>query len=477
MAQQLRPPVVTIMGHVDHGKTSLLDYIRKAKVAAGEAGGITQHIGAYQAEHQGKKITFIDTPGHAAFSKMRSRGAAVTDIVVLVVAADDGVKPQTVESIQHIKAAGVPVIVAINKIDMPAASPEMVKAQLTEHGIEVNGYGGDIDAVEVSAKTGKGVDNLLETILVTAELAELKADPLAPLKAIVIESVRDAKAGPIATLLIKEGTLKTKDLVYSLTAEGKVKRMTDASGKMLTEAPPSTAVAVLGFEETPNVGELITTSPQEKEVVAAPTSNPFNLEQFLHPTEKLNIIVKSDTVGTLQALVQQLTADEINIVSSGVGAITETDVELASTSGARVIGFHVQYPKSVMKIAEDLGVRVKVYKIIYELLESVQKQVLKLIEPTIDEEVIGEAEVKQIFDMKGERIAGVKVTKGEIKKTDLIHLKRKDQIVADPKIKTMQHGKDQIEKIKMGEEGGVVFTRFSNLQPGDVIVAYVKKDD
>lgn len=477
MSLQPRPPVVTIMGHVDHGKTSLLDYIRKAKVAAGEAGGITQHVGAYQAEHKGQKITFIDTPGHAAFSKMRSRGAAVTDIVILVVAADDGVKPQTIESIQHIKASNVPVIVAINKIDMPAASPEMVKAQLTEHGINVNGYGGDIDAVEVSAKTGKGVDDLLETILVTAELHELKADPAAPVKAAVIESIRDNKAGSQATVLIKEGTLKTRDMIYTATASGKVKRMIDATGKVVNEATPSMPVVILGFEEVPMVGEMVTTSPSTETAAEATKVDNFSLDTLLNQNSpKLNLILRSDTVGTLQALEQQMT-EEVRLVSSGVGAITESDIELAETTKSQIMGFNVQFPNSLKKLAEERGVRVKVYKIIYELLESLQKQVLKLMEPTIDEEVVGEATVSQIFDMKGERIAGVKVTKGEIKKTDLIHLKRKDVIVADPKIKTMQHGKDQIEKVKVGEECGIVFTRFANLQAGDVIVAYIKKDD
>jgi translation initiation factor IF-2 len=478
MAVQLRPPVVTIMGHVDHGKTSLLDYIRKAKVAAGESGGITQHIGAYQAEHKGKKITFIDTPGHAAFSKMRSRGAAVTDIVILVVAADDGVKPQTIESIQHIKASNVPVIVAINKSDLQTASPEMVKAQLTEHGIEVNGYGGDVDAVEVSAKTGKGVDDLLETILVTAELHELKADPEAALEAIVIESVRDSQSGAVATVLVKQGTLHVRDTVYSLTAKGKVKRMNDAAGKVVQTAGPSTPVVVLGFESIPNVGEMVTGVPPSIDNPVSPNvPKPVDLAALLGQSVKVNVIIKSDTVGTLQALEQQLTADEINIVDAAVGGITESDIEMAAATGSRILGFHVQYSKSLQKLAEERGVRVKVYKIIYELLESVQKQVLKLMEPTIDEEVIGEAEVKQIFDMKGERIAGVKVTKGEIKKTDRVHLKRKDEIVADPKIKTMQHGKAEIEKVKVGEECGIVFTRFSNIQVGDVVVAYVIKDE
>lgn len=476
----LRPPVVTIMGHVDHGKTSLLDYIRKAKVAAGEAGGITQHVGAYQVEHNGKKITFMDTPGHSAFSKMRSRGAAVTDIVILVVAADDGVKPQTVESINHIKEANVPVIVAINKTDLATSSPEMVKAQLTEHGISVNGYGGDVDAVEVSAKTGKGVDDLLETILVTAELAEIKADADATLKAAVIESVRDSQAGAQATVLIQQGTLHNRDLIYTHTASGKVKRMTDPQGKVITEATPGTPVVILGFESVPMVGETITAEPQEPLPLTGdekPAFDPFSLDSILNQENlKLNLILKSDTVGTLQALEQQMT-EEVRLVFSGAGAITENDIILAETTKSQIMGFNVQYPNSLKKLAQDRGVRVKVFKVIYELLENLQKQVLKLMEPTIDEEVVGEATVSQIFDMRGDRVAGVKVMKGEIKKTDMVHLKRNDVIIADPKIKSMQHGKDQIEKVKVGDECGIVFTRFSNLQAGDVISAYIKKDD
>jgi translation initiation factor IF-2 len=409
---------------------------------------------------------------------MRSRGAAVTDIVVLVVAADDGVKPQTVESIQHIKAANVPFIVAITKIDLPTASAEMVKAQLTEHGIEVQGYGGDVDAIEISVKSGTGVDNLLETIQVMAELNEIQADPKAPVKAVVIESVRDNKSGPLATILVKEGTLNTRDMVYTATAEGKVKRMTDAQSQVVPSAGPSMPVVVLGFESVPNVGELVTTTPSTEVVedIAVPTNN-FSLDALLNQdAPKLKLILKSDTVGTLQALEQQLT-EEIVLVSSGVGVITENDILLAETAGAQLMGFNVQYPKSLQKLAEERGVKVKVYRIIYELLENLQKQVLKLMEPTIDEEVTGEAEVLQIFDMKGERVAGVKITKGEIKKTDLIHLKRDGEIIADPKIKSMQHGKDQIAKAKVGEESGIVFTRFSNLKVGDVITAFVKKDD
>ena len=476
-----RPPVVAILGHVDHGKTSLLDYIRKAKVAAGEAGGITQHIGAYQAEHNGQKITFIDTPGHAAFSKMRSRGAQVTDFVILVVAANDGVKPQTIESIEHIKKSGVPFIVAINKIDLPDVYPDVTKGQLAEHGVLVTGFGGDTEVVEVSAKTGKGIDNLLETILLMAEVENIQADPNLPMSAVVIEAVRDPKIGPVVTMLVREGTLRERDEVYSSTSSGKVKRMTDAAGQTLKEVSPGMPAEILGFTSVPMVGETVGTTPIEisATIDQEPTLElpPVDMATLLgEGSPKLNIILKSDTVGTLQAIEQSF-SEEINLIFKGVGAITENDVLLAETSGAQLIGFAVQIPKSVQKLADEHGVRVRVYKIIYELLENLQKQVLKLIEPTIDEEVTGEAVIKQIFEMKGEKIAGCKVKKGEIKKTDLIHIKRDDQIIGDPKIKSIKTGKEEVEIRKTGDEGGIVFTRYSNFQVGDSIVAYQKLDD
>lgn len=477
MALTSRPPVVAILGHVDHGKTSLLDVIRKTKVAAGEAGGITQHIGAYQAEHQGKKITFIDTPGHAAFSKMRSRGAHLTDIVILVVAINDGVKPQTIESIKHIQEAKVPCIVAINKVDLEGFYPEVVKAQLAEHGLMVQGFGGDIEAVELSAKTGKGVDKLLETILLTAELHELQADPQAPLQAVIIEAVKDQRSGPIATVIVQQGTLHARDEVFTPTASGKVKRMTNASGQQLKDAPPSTPVEILGFTEVPMVGEVVRTQKEPATTASTQASSEFAMSNpFAEETPHINVILRSDTVGTLQAIEQSLT-EETKLISSAVGAITESDILLAETTGSQIVGFNVQFPKSVQQFAESHGVKVKVYSIIYDLLEYLQKQVLKLMEPTIDEEVLGEAEVLQIFDIRGERIAGSKVTKGQIKKTDLIHLRRNGEIIADPRIKSLMHGKEEIDQVKMGEEFGVVFTRFSNLQVGDVIVAFTKVDE
>lgn len=477
MAVQTRPPVVAILGHVDHGKTSLLDYIRKTKVAAGEAGGITQHIGAYQASHNGNKITFIDTPGHAAFSKMRSRGAQVTDFVVLVVAANDGVKPQTIESIAHIKASNVPFLVAINKIDLPEASVDKVKAQLTEHEVFVQGYGGGVEVVEVSAKTGQGIDTLLDTLLLMAEVEELQADPSGSLEAVVIESVKDARSGVEATVLVKSGTLRERDDIFTPSVKGKVKRMTDATGAVLKEVLPGTPVEVLGFEDIPEVGQTVTGSHQEALQVEEKLQAAFDPSAFLAvQTPKLKLVLKSDTVGTLQALEQQL-GDNVQVIAASVGDVTESDILLAESLGAKVIGFNVAHSKKLKSLAQEHGVKVKVYKIIYDLLESLEREVLRLIEPTIDEVVTGEAEVMQIFEMKGEKIAGCKVISGEIKKTDKIHLKRGDEIVADPKIKTMRHGKDEIDKVRVGDECGLVFTRFSSFQAGDKIVAFYVKED
>lgn len=479
MAVSPRPPVVTIMGHVDHGKTSLLDYIRKTKVAAKEVGGITQHIGAYQAGHQGKQITFIDTPGHAAFSKMRSRGAEVTDFVVLVVAANDGVKPQTIESIQHIKQSGVPFVVAVNKIDLPDVNLDVVKAQLAEHEVFVQGYGGSVEFIPLSAKTGQGVDQLLDILLLMAEIEEIKADAEAPVEGIVIESTKDSRRGIVTTVLIKQGTLRDRDDVFTQTAKGRVRRMSDAVGAVIQSAPPGTPVELLGFESIPNVGDVVTTTQErvdsvKAEIEAAKAVDFAALLGESKPT--LPIVLKSDTVGTLQAIEQSL-SDDVTVIAKGVGAISDSDILLAEASNAQVIGFSVPCPKEVQSFAESHRVRVRTYRIIYELLENLQKQVLKLLEPTIDEKVLGTAEILQTFEIKGDKIAGSKITQGEIKKSDLIHIKRGDEIIGDPKIKSMRTGKDEVEIRRVGDECGIVFTRYTNFQVGDTIVAYTKVDD
>lgn len=476
MAAQPRPPVVTIMGHVDHGKTSLLDAIRHTSVAAKEAGGITQHIGAYQVEHAGKPITFIDTPGHAAFTKMRSRGAQVTDIVVLVVSATEGVKPQTVESIQHIKKAGVQYLVAMTKIDLPEKNPEMVKAQLTEHEVFVEGYGGDIVCVPVSAKTGEGLDKLLEMIQLVAELMELKADPEALLEGVIVESKMDKQRGPVATVLVKQGTLKVGSVVFAGHVEAKVKAMTDAFGKPMKSAGPSTPVEVLGWSEVPLVGSFVSTV-RAAAVARVQKQAVTTAEAQEGEKPKLKLILKSDVAGTLEAIENSLSLDEVILISTGVGDVAETDVLLAESTGALIIGFHVKVPSAVQKLAESTKVKIKVYAIIYDLIEDLQKQILKLIEPSIDEEELGTADVIAVFDIKGERIAGSKVKTGEIARGQMYHLKRGGKTVADPKIKSMKTSKTDIDVAKAGSECGIVFRNFNDVQIGDQIVAYHMKDE
>jgi len=497
------------MGHVDHGKTSLLDAIRKTSVAAKETGGITQHIGSYQIQHKTKTITFIDTPGHAAFSAMRSRGAQATDIVILVVSAAEGVKPQTVESIQHIKKAGVQYLVALTKMDLPDANPEMVKAQLTEREVFVEGYGGDIVCVPVSAKKGEGLDKLLEMVLLIAELAELKADPVGALQGVVIESKRDAHRGTLATILVKNGTLRVGDTIFAEHVEARVRTMQTADGVSIKEAVPSMPVEIVGWEGIPKVGSSVTSTKQEVIAIAPaivpelPAVSTAPAVQELPPVTglalptavtvtpvtvatpapeekekpKLKIILKSDTVGTLEAIQASIAGDEILTISSGVGEINDADVLMAESTGARILGFNVKAASSVKKIAETHGVKLKTYTIIYDLIEDVQKQALKLIEPTIDEEELGSADVIAVFEMKGERIAGCKIKTGEITKTQLYHIKRGGEIIANPKIKSIHHNKLDIESAKAGTDCGIVFRGFSDAQIGDLLTSYRVKDE
>ena len=491
MALKTRPPVVTIMGHVDHGKTTLLDYIRKANVQAKEAGGITQHIGAYQVDYQDQKITFIDTPGHAAFAKMRQRGAQTTDIVVLVVAVNDGVKPQTIESIRHIKESNVSVIVAINKIDIKDTYPDMVKGELAEHDILVTDIGGEVEAVELSAKTGKGVDKLLETVATMAELLELKADADAPLEAVVIESSVDQHKGPVATVIVKQGTLsKRQDLITDDGAiTGRVRALTNELGQQLVEVLPGSPAEIQGFNKVPDVGSIIHDAQADYEVTEieevekiAEEADPFaswDFEAALadEEKEKLKLIIKADVQGTLEAILQTIDEDSAEIIHSGVGIVTESDVELASTTGARVIAFHTKVPGKVKKMAKLQEVKINEYKIIYKLIEDLQKQMLKLIEPTIGETQTGEAEILQIFEMKGRKIAGCKIVTGEIKKGDLLHLKRGDEILFNPVIASMQHGKDEVDKVTAKSECGITFRKKKlDFQVGDKIIAYIEED-
>lgn len=485
MALKRRPPVITIMGHVDHGKTSLLDYIRKARVAAKEAGGITQHIGAYQIEHNGQKLTFIDTPGHAAFNKMRERGAQVTDIVVLVVAANDGVKPQTIESIRHIKAANVLTVVAINKIDLPDVYPDVVKGQLAEHDILVSGFGGDIEVVELSAKTGKGVDTLLDTLCVISDLQNYQGDSDAPLEAVVIESSKDQRRGSVASVIVRQGTLKPRQDVETATASGRIRMLSDENGKPLQEVTPGSPAEIIGFKDVPDIGETVhDVNAVYEQVVAEDTDDEaaineeaefegFDFGKMIDAKPKLKLIIRADVKGTLEAILNTIDYDSVELLDSGVGQVTDGDIDLAEPGSALIIAFNTDVPPNVKKLAKDHGVRIKQYDVIYALIEDLQKQMLKMMDSTIDEVVTGEAEVLQIFEMRGEKIAGVKVKTGEIKRSDLLHLKRGEEIVANPVIKSMMHGKEEIQLIKAKNEGGMTFkNRKLDFQVGDIIVAY-----
>ncbi len=492
MALQPRPPIITILGHVDHGKTTLLDYIRKTRVQAKESGGITQHIGAYQIDNQGKPLTFIDTPGHAAFNKMRQRGAQITDLVVLVVAANDGVKPQTIESIRYIKEANVPFLLAINKIDIEGVRIDDVKAQLAEQEILVQGFGGDIEVVEISAKSGKNVDKLLETITVMTDLLELKADPAAPLEAVVIESSRDPFKGPLASVIVQQGTLQPKQDLEADGITGRVKLLTNEQGDQLQEVKPGSPAEIVGLKEAPEVGAIVREqgveyqaeeeqaedSAQETKDETLAGWGDIDIDAAFGDKVKLNLIVKADVKGTLEAILQNIDEDSVNLVTSGVGPLTEHELELAETSDALVVAFNIKVPRQMKNYAKDLGVKVKHYDIIYHLIEDLQKQMLKILEPTIDEVTIGEAEILQLFEMKGEKIAGIRVKTGEIKKSDLLHLKREDKIIANPVIAQMKRGKDDIEKVTAKSEAGLTFkNKKLDFQAGDTIIAYKKEDD
>ncbi len=496
MAVQSRPPVITIMGHVDHGKTSLLDYIRKANVVSREAGGITQHIGAYQIEFKSKKLTFIDTPGHAAFNKMRERGATITDIVVLVVAADDGVKPQTIESIRHIKSSNASYIVAINKTDLKDVYPDNIKAELAQHDVLVQGMGGDVEAIELSAKTGKGVDDLLENLTVMAELLELKADPEAPLEAVVIESTKDDKRGSVASVIVQQGTLQPRQDMYvadDSEVVGRVRGLFDENGKQLKQVLPGSPAEILGLKDVPAVGSIIREdgveyleASAEDEALATDDAAQAELDPFADldfeaafgDKEKLKLVIKADVQGTLEVIHQNLDEDQVEVVASGVGQVTEKDIESAVTSGATIIAFHTKVSGKIKQIAKEAGVRLKSYDVIYKLIEDLQKQILKLIDATIDEVETGTAEILQIFEMKGLKIAGCKVKTGEIKKTDLLHLKRGDEIVADPVISSLMHGKDEIDSVKAKNEFGITFkSKKVDFQVGDTLVAYHLEED
>jgi translation initiation factor IF-2 len=494
--EELKPraPIITFMGHVDHGKTTLMDAIRKTRVAAGEAGGITQHIGAYSVDHNGATLTFIDTPGHAAFTAMRARGANVTDIVVLVVAAEDGVMPQTIEAINHAKAAQhVKIIVAINKIDLPSANIDRVKKQLQEHGLTPEDWGGETIVCPVSATKGTGIDHLLEMIALQAEVMELKASPTATARGTVIEAQVEAGRGPTATVIVQMGTLRIGDPFICGDYSGKVKSLLDDRGKPVKEAPPSMPVKVLGFTGLPNAGDELLVMDSERsaktlseERLLAKRTDKLTvpkratLESLLEATggkKILRIVLKCDAQGSLEALVGALKQIEskkvdLEIIHSAVGPISESDILLASASNAVVIGFNIKVENLAVSAAKSEGVQVKLYSIIYELLDQIKEAMAGLLEPEHRETVIGHAEVKQVFELSKGIVAGCLVTNGRIARAARARVLRKRQPVYDGGISTLRRFQDDVKEVRSGLECGIKLGDFSEYQVGDVIECY-----
>ncbi len=473
---QFRPPIVAVMGHIDHGKTSLLDKIRSTNTWKKEIGGITQHIGAYQAavkqkDGQERLITFIDTPGHAAFINMRARGAQATDMVVLVVAATEGIMAQTKECLRHIREADLPFIVAMNKIDLAGSQPDKLKGQLVEMGYTPEEYGGQISVIPVSAKTGEGIDDLLEMILLNAEIMELKSEPDAPLEAIVIESKVDKRRGPLASAIVKKGSLKTSDQVYAESITGKIKALLDYTGQNIKVAVPGTPVEILGFSQVPPVGSLITNQVREtKTEIQKVDTSVLSVEE---ESPKLPVIIKADTEGTLEALLGSFT-DDVLVIFSGVGAVTDSDVFMAQASGAQIFAFDVKTPPFIQKLAGNNKVRIMESRVIYELIDDIQAQVLKLLEPTIDETILGEGTIIAEFKINKVRIAGVDVTRGEIAKGTLIHLKRNGKIIKDTQVDSLKQGKEDVDRVKMGNSCGITFKPYVDFKENDVIISYNK---
>lgn len=479
MAEQARPPIVTILGHVDHGKTTLLDFIRKSSVAAREHGGITQHIGAYQITTTSKLITFIDTPGHAAFEQMRSRGAKVADIAVLVVALDDGIMPQTTEAIKHIQQAKVPMIVVINKIDLPGIDKNVqlqkIKKQLSDQKINLEEYGGDVPIISLSAKTGEGVDKLLEMILLVAELQEIKGDPGLPAAGVIIESTLDKFKGPIATILIRNGTLKKGDQIMVGGVKSKVRGMFDSNGKALEAAGPSTPVEVLGLEAVPSVGAILGELAEVKKLEAV-QSLVDRLKQGNAKT--LKVIIKADKQGSLEAIETSLLKFNeerkiIDFVFSGTGDIGEENVKLASSIGAIVIGFNVKLSPTAAKLAETERVLIRNYKIIYELLDDIEEVVSTLLEVGQLEEVIGKANIIAEFPHgKTEKIAGCRVIEGSIAKGHRIRVIHEEKSIGETKLKSLKKVKEEVNKVEKGQDCGMLFDPPVDFQIGDVVESF-----
>ena len=492
-----RPPVVTVMGHVDHGKTLLLDAIRQSDVISGEAGGITQHIGAYQVHQNGSQVTFIDTPGHEAFTAMRARGAQLTDIAVLVVAADDGVMPQTVEAIDHARAAGVPIVVAVNKVDKPEADPMRVRQQLAEQGIQTSEWGGDFEFVDVSAKTGQGLDKLLETILVVAELQELKADPDRPARGVAIEAHLDKGRGPVATVLVQRGTLRVGDAIVCGAAHGRVRAMFDEWGQPVQEAPPGRPVQVLGWSKVPEAGDEFRVIESEKdarhiaqerearnrsaELVAARPA--VRLEDVMASVREgaaaeLRIILKADAQGSVEALaeaLEKLSTDEVavRILRQGVGAVSADDVNLALASEAIVIGFNVRPDQGARELADREGVDIRLHRVIYQAVDEVKQALSGLLAPEEQEVELGRAEVRATFRVpRLGVVAGCYITQGTITRGSRIRLVRDGAVVYDGRVASLRRFKDDVREVQEGFECGIGLENFQDVKEGDVLEAY-----
>ncbi|MGQ7394399.1 translation initiation factor IF-2 [Streptococcus suis] len=495
-----RPPVVTIMGHVDHGKTTLLDTLRNSRVATGEAGGITQHIGAYQIEDAGKKITFLDTPGHAAFTSMRARGASVTDLTILVVAADDGVMPQTIEAINHSKAANVPIIVAINKIDKPGANPERVIGELAEHGVISTAWGGESEFVEISAKFNQNIDELLETVLLVAEIQELKADPSVRAIGTVIEAHLDKGKGAVATLLVQQGTLNVQDPIVVGNTFGRVRAMTNDLGRRVKVAGPSTPVSITGLNEAPMAGDHFAVYEDEKSARAAgeerakrallkqrQATQRVSLENLFDTlkageVKSVNVIIKADVQGSVEALASSLQKIEVegvrvNIVHSAVGAINESDVTLATASNALIVGFNVRPTAEARQQAETDDVEVRLHSIIYKVIEEMEDAMKGMLDPEYEEKIIGEAVIRETFKVsKVGTIGGFMVIRGKVTRDSSVRVIRDGVVVFDGKLSSLKHYKDDVKEVGNAQEGGLMIENFNDIKVDDTIEAYIMEE-
>jgi len=492
-----RAPVVVVMGHVDHGKTSLLDYIRNANVTAGEAGGITQHIGAYQVDVDGKPVTFLDTPGHEAFTAMRARGAMITDVAILVVAADDGIMPQTVESINHAKAAEIPIIVAINKMDKPTANPDRIMQQLTEYELVPEEWGGETIICPISAKTGMGIDNLLDMVVLTAEMRELKANPNRSAHGAVIEARLDRGRGPVATLLVQNGTLKQGDVIIAGTAVGRVRAMTDAKGKKLAEAGPSVPVEIIGMGEVPGAGddfhavadermarELVEQRKHEQKASANNNVGKVTLEDLFSQIQagemkNLNVIVKADVQGSAEAVkasLEKLTNEEVRVrvIHCAVGAINESDTTLAATAGAIIVGFNVRPDSNAKETAARLNVDMRMYRVIYDAINEIEAAMKGMLAPKFKEVELGRAEVRNVFRITGVgMVAGCYVVDGKMQRNAQMRLLRDNIVIYDGAIASLQRFKDSVKEVASGYECGITFEKFQDIKEGDIIEAFL----